>query len=164
MENKILREALNECMKQCDALKIPYGNVFTIEASKRVTKRWGCCRYTRFGSLITINKRLLEADVSKMALMDTVMHELLHTCEGCQNHGERWKRYGEMVNKAYGYNIKRCTSTEEKGIAEPIRAAAKYRFMCKHCGSIVTRERASKFTRNPDAYRCGKCGGKFIVL
>ena len=28
-------------------------------------------------------------------------------------------------------------------------------------GIIVSRKRASDFTKNPNNYRCGKCGGKF---
>jgi len=159
-----LHKALDKCMKQCDKLKIPYGRVLWIEPSKRVTKQWGCCRVSNFGSMITVNKRLLEPDISEDALINTVMHELLHTCPGCANHGAKWKRYASMVNKAYGCNIKRCTAPSEKGIDELPRPVAKYRFMCQKCGTVVSRQRASSFTKNPSGYVCGKCGGKFIAL
>ena len=157
-----LETVLNKCKKQCDALKIPYGNVVQIVPSQRVTRKWGSCRVAMGMNFITINKRLLEKDVSENALQDTVMHELLHTCPGCANHGNTWKYYAELVNRAYGYQIKRCTSAEEKGISIPEKKVnIKYRFRCKKCGKIVERQRASAFTRAPEKYRCAVCGGEF---
>ena len=158
-----LEKALQTCQKQCDKLGIPYGSVFDISPSKRAQKRWGTCFVTPFGSRIVINRELLKKGVSEKALLDTVMHELLHTCPGCADHQETWKRYAAMVNAAYGYDVKRCTSPEEKGI-KPTLENVRYRFRCTACGSIVERTRASAFTKNPAGYRCGKCGGTFERL
>lgn len=164
--NTKLQKAFTKCKAQCDKLGIKYGGNITISPTTRVLKKWGSCRIYphNFGFDIKINRRLLDDDVKEMALLDTVMHELLHTCPGCGDHGATWKKYADMVNKAYGYNVKRCTSYEEKGMETPPRPVAKYRFMCKNCGTIVSRQRASAFTKNPSGYVCGKCGGKFIVL
>lgn len=40
----------------------------------------------------------------------TIVHELLHTCEGCFNHGAKWKYYAEVMNNKYGYQITRIYS------------------------------------------------------
>lgn len=159
-----LENALKTCMKQCDALKIPYGKVLSIEPAKGTARRWGVCHYKPgIGSTIEINKLLLGGDVKEIYLLDTVMHELLHTCPECQNHGAVWKRYAAMVNKAYGYNVKRGTSAEEKEIPI-VRPVARYKYKCLGCGAIIERQRASNFIKHPESYRCGNCKGKFIAL
>ena len=163
MEQKKLNEALKICLEQCEKLGIPCGKIVSISPARRGSKRWGVCKVRPYGYMIEINRALLEDDVSKAALLDTVMHEVLHTCKDCCNHGAVWKSYATMVNRAYGYNIKRTTSAEEKGI-EVESVAAKYRFQCAKCGAIIGRARESAFTRNPDNYRCARCKGKFIRL
>lgn len=157
-----LEAALETCRRQCDALRIPYGKVNAIYPSTKVNRRWGMCYYRPYGSDIEISKVLLDSKVEEIHLLDTVMHELLHTCPGCQNHGAQWKRYATMVNTAYGYHVKRGSSYAEMGLTDPEEKTAKYRFKCQSCGAVITRQRASAFTRNPDGYRCGACRGKLV--
>ena len=150
-----------ECMEELEAINIPLGKILSFEINYRATTRWGQCRRKPSGwYTINISHRLLADDVDIKALKDTLFHELLHTCDGCMNHGARWKNYADKVNKAYGYNIKRCTSAEEKNI-ERTEKNIKHKFICKDCGQVITRQRDSKFTKHYDLYRCGKCGGKF---
>ena len=55
-------------------------------------------------------------------LKNTIIHELLHTCVGCMNHKAKWKFYADKVNRAYGYDdIKRTSTADEKGVKEVIR-------------------------------------------
>ena len=94
-------------------------------------------------------------------LETTVMHEILHTCEGCMNHGQTWKNLADKVNRAYGYNIKRATSAEEKGIDPVVEKVIRYRFVCHGCNGIVDRQRKSEFTEHYWRYRCARCGSGF---
>jgi predicted SprT family Zn-dependent metalloprotease len=109
---------------------------------------------------------LLADDVTNDGAINTIIHELLHTVQGCMNHGENWKREANKVNRVYGYNIKRCSSAEEKGVEpiENIPQAIKYQFKCKDCGKVYSRTRASRFTKNWQRYRCGCCGGQFTKV
>lgn len=154
-EQQYLWEVTIECMRELDALNIPYGKVREVTINTRAKRRWGQCREVRGLYYISISDRLLE---NKDGLKNTIIHELLHTCPNCMNHKEPWKAVASKVNKAYGYNIKRCSGAEEKGV-EPVEY--KYVFKCKKCGVEVKQMRASKFTRNPRNYKCGCCGGEF---
>ena len=44
---------------------------------------------------------------SENSLMNTVLHELIHTIPGCthDNGGKLWLEYTDKVNKYYGFNI-----------------------------------------------------------
>jgi len=107
-----------ECMEKLDALEIPYGNVTEISVNTRAKSRWGQCRHKPDGThTININVELLDESNDIRGLENTIIHELLHTCPGCNNHGPIWKTYAEKVRAAYGYDIKRCSDAAEKGIA-----------------------------------------------
>ena len=94
---------------------------------------------------------------SRERCMETLAHELLHTCWGCGNHGKRWKTYAARMNAAYGYEIQRAATNEKMGVA-PAREV-KYVIQCQRCGQRFERLRASQFTRRPEDYRC-RCGGQ----
>lgn len=90
--------------------------------------------------------------------METIIHEILHTCDGCMNHGKLWKRYAEIIRIKTGYNVTRTSSFEKFGLERP---QTKYVFVCEDCGQIIRRDRMSKFVKNYHHYRCGECGGHF---
>lgn len=147
---------------------IDYGNIDEVKVNSRLTRVWGNCGYTKYASdwercsyVINISSRLLSDDVSDNALMDTLIHEILHTCRGCMNHGGRWKKLASIVNAKFGLNIKRCTSSEEKHIKEdPI--IYKYAVKCPRCGHVYKRVRMVDSIKNPGNYICA-CGHKGLV-
>ena len=75
-------------------------------------------------------------------------------------HTGKWKQYAELMNRTYGYNIKRVTEGCEKGVEnhKVSEMAVKYVFTCGGCGATIYRKRDSKFTRNYRHYGCAKCG------
>lgn len=157
-----LQTIAKECMNELDNLGIVYGNIVTFEVNTRAKKRWGQCKKVHNGYIINISIRLLDENVPIKSLKETILHEMLHTCENCFDHKETWKAYAYIVNKAYGYNIKRCTSASEKGIKEKTEIKhIKHKFICEKCGQVINRERESNFTRNYTRYACGICRGKF---
>ena len=97
---------------------------------------------------------LLEAE--ERACMQTLAHEVLHTCPGCRNHGALWKEYAARMNGAYGYAISRTGTCEALGVADvrPVR----YRLVCERCGQEFCRSRRSPLVDHPERYRC-RCGG-----
>lgn len=164
---KNLISLANKCMAQLDEIGIEYAQSIRWEVNTRAKKRWGLCEKHPNGVYtISISYRLLADDVADDGAINTIIHELLHTVKGCMNHKEAWKREAEKVNRAYGYNITRCSSAEEKGV-EPIEntpQVIKHQFKCKDCGQIINRLRESDFTKHYKDYRCGCCNGKFIKI
>ena len=152
----------NECLKEVIVVGIKPGTISGWIINKRAKTRWGQCKAKSDGTFeIQISERLLKDDrVSETACKETIIHEIVHTCDGCMRHTGKWKEYVSIINSAYGYNIKRTTSSKEKGIDEPVVSgiAPKYMFICRNCGVVIYRKRESKFTRNYRRYCCAGCG------
>ncbi len=131
-----------------------------VRINSRAKRRLGCC-YDRVGIFeIEVSSSLLEKPEK---LRETLAHELLHTCPGCRNHGERWKAYAHRANEALGMEIRRLAPVEEvpggEG-EEPLRRdTVKYVLECQSCGAKIYRSRMSKVVKRPWRYRC-KCGGR----
>lgn len=167
---KDLNKLADICKAQLDKIGIKYGNV-TFSVNTRAKKRWGQCRVVGADTYeISISERLLDDSLDDIAALNTIMHELAHAADGCKSgHRGRWLKIAAVIMKAYPeYNIKRCSSPEEKGIDEPISAPAKqmqykYFYCCLACGYEIKYKRSSKFTKNPNAFVCGKCRGRFVT-
>lgn len=166
---KDLMELFHECIDELDSIGIKYGRIVRVEVNTRAKKRYGQCRmvirsrdWDECRYSINISSCLLEDDLPDDGVKNTIIHEILHSCEGCMNHGERWKQKADYINIKLGYNIKRTSSCEEKGLSREIQVP-NYKFMykCKNCGKTVGRMRKSKFTESYNRYRCGACGGEF---
>ena len=176
--NRKLQTVFTECIDEMNAIEIPFRRIKTVEVNYRAKRRWGqCCkRYDDRGIYfeININADLLHDDAPEKSLKETIIHEILHTCPECFCHTGEWKRLADLVNDCYGYNVKRCNSSEEKGMDEFYRqheefaikqTTWKYAIKCKGCGKIVGRkQKACKITRYPQCYRCASCYGMLEVI
>lgn len=164
---KNLMQYVNECYAELDSIHIPYRKAkFSINT--RAKHRWGNCKMRYDCYEISISETLLQDDSSIDGLKNTIIHELLHTCPACMNHGYMWKLYADKVNRKFGYNIKRTSSAEEKGVSE-VRiaertASHKYSFECKKCGTKVYKDRMCGIVRNPSNYSHVGCGGNFVAV
>ncbi|MFV0517078.1 MAG: SprT-like domain-containing protein [Aminipila sp.] len=157
-----------EVIAEAKAIKIPISDNInkSVVINTRAKSRFGCCKKIKSGFRerfeIELSNRLI--DCKPMVIKQTLAHELMHTCPGCANHGELWKKYCKKMNEAYGYNIKRTDTAEQLGIAEKldskqIELKENYIVICKKCGNKVARTRMSNVIKHPSLYRC-KCGGK----
>ena len=151
-----------ECENDLAAIGIKLGRITEYTVNSRAKTRLGLCSANRFGGYrIQISEVLLRDDVPLDELKNTVYHEQLHTCRGCMNHGEEWKRLARKVSAAYGIDIARVASPDEIAVkihATQRREQAKYKYECQNCGRVHINMRASGFTRHPELYRCGRCG------
>lgn len=167
---KDLMKLAAECKEELDAIDIPYRTVRNWIVNSRAQCRWGLCKYVSEGVYdIQISARLLKDDVPDISAKNTIIHELLHTVKGGNGHKGKWKEYAEQVNRAYPqYNIKRTTSSEEKGVPQTKRTTrnyeVKYEIRCTRCGGSVYRRKASSVVQHPERYRCMKCNAKLEVL
>ena len=128
----------------------------------RVRSRFGRCMKTASGYEIEVSSRVLACDVKQVETI--LLHELLHTCPNCMNHGVQWKQYAKQLNGKYGYRITSRTSYETLGIEDPgSRETIKYLVVCTGCGLEIQRKRRCRLTEHPEQYRCGKCGGTLEI-
>lgn len=147
-----------------DSYGIKYGYITDISVNTRAKSRWGQCRRTRdylgnYKYSINISNRLVQDDVSDIALMNTLVHELLHTVEGCFDHTGKWKTLADKITNTSELTIKRTDSCEEKGLEEKPK---KYAIQCTKCNHIFERDRMSDVIKNPQKYRCS-CGCEGLV-
>ncbi|OQA46656.1 MAG: SprT-like family protein [Bacteroidetes bacterium ADurb.Bin302] len=149
----------------------PIVGVTTLRAN--ATRAWGGCfrRNFKLGKtqyVIKINQSLLDEtkSLNDDALTSTLVHEILHACAWDSGHTGRWLSLANEINRKYGYNIQRVSSSKEKGMSEEYRAEAlsknrtiKIKLVCEKCGYENLYCRESKFTRNYKGCRCGLCHG-----
>ncbi len=130
-----------------------------ILSNNRAKKRFGCCKKIDGEFYIELSSFMKDAPAH--SVKQTIAHELLHTCNGCQNHGRLFKYYADVMNRAYGYDIKTTSTLEELGIEknEGTSPTLNYALKCMSCGKIIARSRMSKIIQHPSHYRC-TCGGK----
>lgn len=167
MEEKAMRDLTThvlECMEMLDAIGIEYGNIKEVTVNTRAKRRWGQCRAIPGGFSININADLLDERNSVEGLENTIIHELLHSCKGCMNHSEKWKALARKVKSAYGYEIKRCGSSNDKGVEYQREITYKYIIQCENCKRLIKRQRKSVLVEYPCLYKCGTCGGNLHLI
>ncbi len=111
---KDLNKLYCECIKELDSIGVKYGNIVSVVVNTRAKKRWGQCKIVRNASCwadrryeISVSSRLLEDNIPDKGTKETIIHEILHSCYGSNNHGPEWKNNVNLVNHKLGYNIKK---------------------------------------------------------
>ena len=103
---------------------------------------------------IIINDLALHGDV-----ISTIVHELIHTVEGCLNHGDKFHEIADICNKAYGLDIGTYASKNEIEACREYRLkTAKYVVQCTKCSNTIFRSRNCDLIRYTNLYSCS-CGG-----
>ena len=157
MEQKELDGLLWEMWERLKKLGIPVSSKIRpgLLVNTRARRRLGCCYYQSGRYWIEVSQAVLE---DEDLLKQTLVHELLHTCPKCRDHGPKWKAYAQTVNEKLGYRIERTVKTETP--AGSLRhEEIKYILECQSCGAQIKRMRMSKAVKSPWRYRC-PCGGK----
>lgn len=186
--NDKLQLLFNECKDELNSIGIDLNSKnigeINISVGKRACKRYGCCkqespietskyiekigrkRYVRYALFrkhnIEISKWVmnLNSDIIK----NTIMHEIIHCLPNCSNHGEEFKNYAKYINFKLGYDISRLGDKKKDLIDSDIpveKEKFNYKIECSECGYNFFRKRMN--CNFPRKYRCGKCGGRFMV-
>lgn len=133
----------------------------------KATSKYGDCHWEwgRNKSKIKIRIRISEYHLpnGEDAVRQTIAHEICHAAPG-RGHGDEWKKWANMVNKAYGYHIERLGTWKSGCTLERPEAADKavsrgHLVVCTKCGAQYPRTRHSRLTLHPEYYHC-HCGGK----
>lgn len=146
-----------ELRRELKALGVPVSDRLLpeVRVNTRAKRRLGCCYYKDGRYWIEVSQTILcDPDLLKL----TLVHELLHTCPKCRDHGPQWKAYAKTVREALGYKVERTIKTDTP--QAPLRhEEVKYVLQCQSCGAKIERMRMSKAVKYPWRYRC-PCGGK----
>lgn len=169
-----LQKVFQNCITMMDEIHMDYGNITKVTVNTRAKSRWGQCKCKVIGFKyngsplyeysINISSLLLNERVPIEALQNTIIHEILHTCPDCLNHGYEWKRRAAIVKNKLGYDIKRCSDADEKGIDKNLVNGYRkpnYIVRCKKCGREVNKMRMCSIVKYPELWRCGVCSGEF---
>ena len=144
-----------------------------VRINARAKKRLGCCRReknalgrTRYSiELADIVFACSDEDVNRI-----IVHELIHTCPGCFDHGKKWKYYAARAGKLLGCEIRRTIDPAELGLEDVCAGKGegpgagkkapqiRYRLVCPGCGQVFERKRLCPLIKTPAKYRCGRCG------
>lgn len=157
---RITKDAIEKC-KECN---IPIDEKATVKINTRAKKRYGVCRKRNSKFIIEISYFLFESTDQKIE--QTVLHEFLHTCPVCFNHGRVWNNHAYTINKKYGFNIDRTNSREDMGLEAFTNDDYKYILKCSNpeCKNTIKRMKMSKTIKYYTRYRCGACGCSFIKV
>ena len=156
-----LQKIFVECLDKVKALDIPVGNIDSI-GWKKLDKEWGICiQYERIN---TFDIKISTICQRKIILMDDlksiVIHEILHTCEGCFEHTNLWVGYALRVDDAYGYSVATFKSPFEfMNHDMPILFTG----VCKNCGGRCEFRNPSNWQKiqNGAKFHCGWCKENF---
>ena len=170
-----------ESIEDMRRIGIPISDCIRVtKLNTRLRSVWGRC--IRRGGIhyIEVSKMLLECE--DIHVKSTICHELIHTVEGCMNHGENFKKYANIANRELGLNIRRCVSSEEKGyspkeVAEGVKQSNieyKYSATCSICGRQHKYKKMGKVLKEIrdgvagyNIYSCSNCKSeqlKFEIL
>ena len=102
-------ELLKRVISEAKASGIPVSRRISTEvcSNARAKKRFAACRKKGRDFYIEINERLLSGEIPEEKIREILAHEVLHTCRGCFDHGEKWKNSKVQRTGAGGTGNKR---------------------------------------------------------
>lgn len=172
---KNLERIYDKCVDIMNEQGILHHAPYNVTVNNRFKRTWGrCVMESRYGGVkhysIYVNPILLDDRNSDKGLEETLLHELIHTVDGCWNHGKKFQRLARQINNIYNYNIKTRSSENDKGISEECQSEIrerrekqrmnyKYAVTCKKCGNQYKYKNLTNVVKYPWMYRC-KCGGE----
>ena len=163
-----LTKIMLTCMSELDSIGIDYSqNIARITVNHRLSRTLGRCK--RNGGIFTIEiaPKVAMEDIDPRFLMNVIMHELLHTCPGCFNHGASWKSRAARVNAKLGYHVtttETAANMQAAGITPIGKETARYALVCRKCGKMIYRQRWCAALANPEGYRHTGCGGDLYII
>lgn len=147
MTTATLESIYNQVNADFLSLGIRTGNVTKLSWNGRFKNVNGRCKRRGDEYQIEISKMFLDRpdEVRK-----TMAHEILHTVDGCFNHGDKFHELAQTLKKC-GYNITTKRHVDYTDDDYP------YVMECNCCGSKVRNFKKTDFFKNPNRWICGRC-------
>ncbi len=99
---------------------------------------------------------------NEKGIKETIIHELIHTLKGCQNHKSEFKWHCEIIRSYLGYS---CLSGQHDDIKteEYILDNFKHFLVCTHCNKIVGKStRLTRPFQHPETRICCTCRNEVV--
>lgn len=119
--------------------------------------------------VIRISSHCLE--FKRPRLLNTMLHELLHSCPDCLNHGPKWREYAAILKARYGVNITRLAHLNEderkilhKGYIRKRITSYRFTLTCPGCGHEWHYKKASRAVKLHDKCECPICKTEGLQL
>ncbi|NLD11470.1 hypothetical protein [Aminicella lysinilytica] len=161
-----LQLLMAEAISELNSIGIyPSKTIRSVSVNTRARRRLGACKQTgsKMDPSFAIEISYICRSLRDEDLKIIVIHELLHSCNGCMNHGATWKAYASKVERELGYHISATVDYNDIGLGKETGRNFKYRITCNNCGKTMLRMRKSKVVVHPEYYRCSACGGMLQV-
>lgn len=124
--------------------------------------------------VISLNRAFLSGYMSPESLKSTIMHEIVHTFQGCNNHGTNFQHWENLIQKDFGVDIGiRASKKEAREFSRANVSSAKDIAICLDCGHYWTYSRKTKhiveFVHHDEVsfvprFRCFKGNGSCLVI
>ena len=107
---------------------------------------------------------------TEKSLMNTMLHELIHTIEGTKGHDLTWKKWAQFAGEKLGYDIKRNNGDKTTADRESMNSHIHRRFLrdiiiqCESCDYRWYRHRKTKMIKNINRYNCPFCHTKTLYV
>ena len=165
-------DEIRECKKLIESLGYPMGvRFYDVEISNKMTKALGSASYCGEGDYQIKISRLLLDNCDPDEVHNTIMHEVIHTVDGCMNHGWLWQRIAYDVNRHYQFSkLQRLSGNTEFGEAakqaKRERASTIYKVTCDGCHKSWEFYRHTSKVKAIERNRatCRLCGSKSFTV
>jgi len=130
--------------------------VIEVKISPRAVRRLGVCKYENGNCIIEVSKHLFRVDDKEM--INTLIHEILHTFKDTKGHNYKWKWYAKRISDNTEYKIERTGTSEALTIDD-----YNYLITCVKCGSKIKRHKISKrliTSCSHNSCYCTRCNGR----
>ena len=167
---KDINVLFQDAMDIMNDLNIEVETITSVTWNGRFKSVWGKCYRNRKTNTysIELNPILRISDVSWEDAMNTMIHEVIHAHKDRFCHTGEWKRCAELVNREYSiYHIKRCTSAEDKNVADKMTRNYSYIVKCNNCDAQHKYQRAGAVVKSlkRNRYSCTcSCGSHDLTL
>lgn len=106
-------------------------------------------------------EKIPDISKAKIRFQSCMIHEIIHTIPGCNNHGKKFKKVCHLINSKYPeYQLQRTTSFEDFGIPKQTKIP-KYICHCSNCNKEYIYFKKPKYPIFK--YTC-KCGSNKLEL
>lgn len=125
-----------------------------LQVNSTAVGRAGICKRYRGKGYCTIEVSEVLFQLSDDEIINTLIHEILHTFKDTDGHKGKWKIYADEISKNTKYKITRLADSSN------IVIDYRYQITCKSCGLIKNNHRLSKKKINQykdKKIECPKC-------
>ena len=158
-----LEQMMYTCKQQLVSLGFSELNskLYNLEINPRFRKKLGQCCYNRKSMFYTIKISKNFMQVCPEHVKNTMMHELIHSINGCMNHGPNFQYVANLVNNKFGYNVSTTSYYDSYNNYLNNTKNYRYKLKCNSCGKEWRYEKAGKLVRgvqsNPHYCTCPYC-------